>query len=303
MKRKPILSKLRSIYTNKTNASAKQLLQQAIELEDQGNTDEAIIIYTEVIKAAPNWATPYYNLGLIYKYRNEWHLSYTNNVKALAIDPDDEAARWNLGIAATALRNWRTARESWNRFGLKLEVNDDEPNLNLSRAPVRLNPDEGGEVVWCMRIDPARAVIENIPFASSGHRYGDIVLNDGAPVGSRVSGGKEYPVFNELQLLIKSNYNTYSTTVYTNEQRHIDKLLVLCENENVQIEDWSTVRLLCRQCSEGKPHEHHDEELKEAHKSEHYIGFASENKQAILNALENWRVISLCEHSELVLEL
>jgi tetratricopeptide (TPR) repeat protein len=283
--------------------SAEQLLQQAIDLEEQGHTEEAISIYHKAIKAAPDWATPYYNLGLIYKYRGEWQLSYANNLKALAIDADNEAARWNIGIAATALSDWRTARESWNHFGLKLDVNDDEPNLNLSRAPVRLNPDDDGEVVWCTRIDPARAIIENIPFPSSGYRYGDIVLNDGAPVGSRMSNGIEYPVFNELQLLRKSNYSTYSITVYTNQQQPIDKLWEQCEIENVQVEDWSTVRLLCRQCSEGTPHEHHDDELKEAHKNERYIGFACTNEQEILNILTSWRAISLCDHSELVLEL
>nr|WP_294942692.1 hypothetical protein [uncultured Mucilaginibacter sp.] len=283
--------------------SAEQLLQQAIDLEEQGYTEEAISIYHKVIKAAPDWATPYYNLGLIYKYRGEWQLSYANNLTALGMDADNEAARWNLGIAATALSDWRTARESWNHFGLKLDVNDDEPNLNLSSAPVRLKPDDEGEVVWCTRIDPARAIIENIPFASSGRRFGDIILNDGAPVGSRISDGIEYPVFNELQLIQQSDYSTYSITVYTNDQRHIDKLLELCKIEKVEAEDWSTVRMLCKQCSEGTAHEHHDNQLVESDKDERDIGFASERKQAILNVLNNWRAISLCDHSELVLEL
>ena len=154
-----------------------------------------------------------------------------------------------------------------------------------------------------MRIDPARAVIDNIPLSSCGHRYGDMVLNDGAPVGVRISDGKEYPVFNELQLLEKSKYSTYSITVYTNAQNHVDKLIELCKSANVEVEDWSAIRILCKQCSEGIPHEYHDDKLKESLQESRYIGFASLSKQAILNALSNWRSIFLCEHSELILEL
>jgi hypothetical protein len=32
--------------------------------------------------------------------------------------PDDEAAAWNLAIAATALRDWTIARAVWNSLGL-----------------------------------------------------------------------------------------------------------------------------------------------------------------------------------------
>ena len=280
-----------------------QLLHQAIELEENGDTEQAITIYHQIIDIFRDWSVPHYNLGLLYKYQNNWQLSFVHNKKATDLSPDDEAGWWNLGIAATALRDWRTARQAWNHFGLNLEITDEEPNLNLSKAPVRLDPDNKAEVVWCTRIDPARAIIDSIPLASCGHRYGDIILNDGAAVGHRISGGKEYPVFNELQLLNKSKYSTYSITAYTNDQGDIDKLIELCAGFDVEVEDWSTLRILCKQCSEGTPHEQHDHDLKDGTADDRYIGFASVTKDSLQKVLDNWRAISLCEHSEITLEL
>jgi len=285
------------------NDDKDQLLQQAIAFEENGDTEQAITIYNRIVDIFPDWSIPRYNLGLLYKYQNNWRLSFVHNKKATDLSPDDEAGWWNLGIAATALQDWRIARQAWNHFGLNLEITNEEPILNLSRAPVRLDPDNKAEVVWCTRIDPARAIIDSIPLASFGHRYGDIVLNDGAPVGHRISDGKEYPVFNELQLLNKSKYSTYSITAYTNDQGDIDKLIELCAGSNVKVEDWSTLRILCKQCSEGTPHEQHDHDLKNSTVNNRYIGFASIAKDSLQKVLDSWRAISLCEHSEITLEL
>ncbi|NHA06458.1 tetratricopeptide repeat protein [Mucilaginibacter sp. HC2] len=282
---------------------AKELLELALELHEQGETEQAIATYEKAIQADEMWSVPHYNLGLVYKYQGEWNLSYQHNKRAVALDPENEAAWWNLGIAATVLLDWRTAREAWNHFDLNLEVSDEELTMDLSIVPVRLNPDHEGEVVWCKRIDPARAIIYNVPLAACGHRFGDIVLNDGAPEGYRIRNGKEVPVFNELQLLAKSAYSTYSIVAYTEKQQHIDKLDELCHNANVEFEDWSTIRILCKQCSEGTPHETHDHDLKAENNDEHHIGFASISKDVLTQVLVQWRTITLYEHSDLKLEL
>jgi tetratricopeptide (TPR) repeat protein len=286
-----------------SNASAKQLLEQAMELTNQGQIEEAISIYQQIIGIAPEWATPHYNLGLLYKYENAWELSYRHNQKAVLLDSSDDSAWWNLGIAATVLLDWRTAREAWNKFGLNLEVNDEELNLDLGRVPIRVNPDDAGEVVWCERIDPARTIIQNIPLASSGHRYGDLLLNDGAAQGYRISNGQEVPVFNELQVLKQSEYKTYSITAYFGSKDDIDKLAELCSGGDIEMENWSTLRYLCKQCSEGTPHETHDNELKTINDNERYIGFASLSESALKQVLENWRILTSCNHTELKLEL
>ena len=134
------------------------------------------------IKADPEKSESHYNLGLIYKYRNDWGNSRAYNRRACELDPQDEAARWNLAIAATALRDWKTARLAWHDQGLHFDSDEGPINSDFGQTPVRLNPDGSTEVVWARRIDPVRARIENVPMAASGYRCGDIVLHDGAAV-------------------------------------------------------------------------------------------------------------------------
>jgi tetratricopeptide (TPR) repeat protein len=172
------------------NKSKEELLQQAIDLKENGQIAESIKLYKKIIRLYPSWAIPFYNLGLIHKYRCEWTESFEYNKKACDLNPDDEASQWNLGISATALKDWKEARMAWNHFGLKLDINSDEPNVKLGRTPIRLNPESNGEVVWGLRIDPARTIIENVPFPESNHRYQDLILTDGAAVGHRISNGK-----------------------------------------------------------------------------------------------------------------
>jgi tetratricopeptide (TPR) repeat protein len=137
-----------------THQPYQTLLEEAIELENNGHTGEAIKLYRKIINLSPNWSSPYYNLALIYKYQCDCGESFHYNQKAIETDVNNAAAYWNLGIAATALNDWKTARQAWNYFGLKLDVNDDELNMNLGSTPVRLS--SNSEVIWTRRIDPAR---------------------------------------------------------------------------------------------------------------------------------------------------
>lgn len=133
---------------------------------------------------------------------------------------------------------------------------------NYGLTPIRLAPTTRGEVVWCDRIDPARAIIRNVPLPESGHLYGDLLLHDGAPNGTRMRNGEEIPVFDSLECLVRSEYGTYILDVpgSTEEQRAL--LSDVAFELNGAAEDWSqSVSFLCRSCSEGRPHERHDREL------------------------------------------
>lgn len=243
-----------------------------------------------------------YNLGLIYKYQCNWEQSYIYIKRATELS-DEEAAWWNLGIAATALGKWKIAKQAWNKSNLNYTVDDDEPDLVLGSIPVRIDPHGKAEVVWCKRIDPARVLIENIPLPTSNHRYHDLALNDGAPIGYRMLNGREYPVLNELQIIRKSPFKTFSCVIETDEQASVDKLLNICETIDVEAEDWSTIRYLCKQCSEGKVHELHDHDLKKEDKSERYIGFAAINEDDVKNALNQWHLVTLDDYTDFKLEL
>jgi tetratricopeptide (TPR) repeat protein len=277
------------------------LLEEAIELENNSRTGEAIELYRKIISLSPSWSSPYYNLGLIYKYQCDWRESFYYNQKAIEADVSNEAAYWNLGIAATALNDWKTARHAWNYFNLKLDVNDDELNMNLGSTPVRLSTNS--EVIWARRIDPARTIIESVPLPESKRRFNDLLLNDGAPVGYRISNGTEYPVFNELQVLTESNYKTFSVVAETDDQDKIYQLGYLCDREGIGFEDWTTVRILCKQCSEGIPHEQHDHDNKASADGIRTFGFAARDRNTVEEILKQWRVLTDTNYSDIVLEL
>ena len=85
--------------------------------------------------------------------------------------------------------------------------------MELGPVPIRLAERGGGEVVWSKRIDPARAVLANVPLPTSGHRCGDVVLHDGAANGYRLLRGKEVPVFDALACLQPSIFSTFIAEV------------------------------------------------------------------------------------------
>ena len=263
------------------------------QLYAEGKDFEALQKYLEAILLDPNKAESYYNIGLIYKYRSEWKKSFEYNQTANRLNPDDEAARWNLAIAATALRNWSVARRTWEECDINLDDASGPIQMNFGITPVRLNPDTSGEVVWVRRIDPVRGRITSIPFPESGFRHGDIVLHDGAAVGYRKHGKEEYPVFNVLELFERSTFETYIARVWVEDQSDLDALDEVFSATQSEFEDWSAnVRPICRQCSEGTAHETHDEELRAAWTSERRLGIAIHPEESLRQLLDTWEVKS-----------
>jgi len=270
------------------NPIASRHLEKALKYEKNGRTADAIDHYQKAIKSAPRWSVPWYNLGLLHKYHCNWEQSLRCNQKAAALDPKDEAAWWNLGIAATALGDWAEARRAWKTFGVPISEGDGPIEEDFGITPIRLNPDDGGEVVWCKRIDPARAIIRNIPFPESGHRYGDLVLHDGAPVGHRKLNGRDVPVFNALELLIPSEFGTYTVTVDGATSEEVEVLVELASEKKLFAEDWSQIRVICKVCSEGHP-----PELKHEHdrdpKPDRLVTFAAHSEDEVREMLRRWQ--------------
>src|ERR1700704_3259825 len=192
---------------------AERLNQEAIDLEEEGRLDEAIAKYEAAIEAAPEWAAPWFNLGLLYKRRRHWEVSLRCNWKATELAADDMAGWWNLGIAATALDDWATARAAWKGAGLKIPEGEGPIELDWGLVPIRLRPVDVGEVVWSRRIDPARAIVDSVPLPESGRRWRDLVLHDGVPNGYRKLGEQEVPVFDEIELLAASPFSTFVAQV------------------------------------------------------------------------------------------
>lgn len=269
---------------------AERLHQEAQQLDLEEKMEEAIAVYLQAIACDPEKAESHYNLGLIYKYRGDWQQSFEFNQKANLLNPDDEATRWNLAIAATALRNWPVARRMWKENGIELDEGEGPIEMDFGMTPVRLNPDEDAEVVWAKRIDPARARIDSIPFPQSRFHYGDVVLNDGAPVGYRLWNEREYPVFNVLALFESSVYKTCVATVTIESDSDLDALADEMSPTRSHFEDWTqNTRVLCRACSEGRPHEQHDHELDTGWSCERRLGIAIYPGDDIEQNLNKWQ--------------
>ena len=269
---------------------ADKLHVEARQLHDEGKDDEAIAKYLAIIDLDPDKSETYYNLGLIYKYRGEWQKSFDLNQRANTLNPEDESARWNLAIAATALQNWVVARKMWQENGMVLDENEGPIKMDFGMTPVRLNPDDQGEVVWATRIDPVRARIENIPFPESGFRHGDVVLHDGAAVGYRNQGEREYPVFNVLGMFTPSAFTTRIATISIASESDLDALDEAFAATQSIYEDWTqNVRTLCRACSEGRPPEEHDHELENEWLAKRRIGIAVYPGDDIEQILSQWQ--------------
>lgn len=279
---------------------AASLHAAGVECSETGNEDGAIENYQKALTLEPKRGDTLYNLGLIYKYRGDWAKSFEFNRRAREFQPSDEATLWNLAIAATALRDWRTAREVWRTLKIITEDGEGPINQDRGQTPVRVNPDGVAErvenrpveVVWSDCLCPVRSRITNIPTGATGFRYGDVVLHDGAPVGYRLNGrGKERAVFNVLELFEPSRFSTYEVAIYVESAESLKALERLCEIAGVEIEDWTAnIRNLCKACSEGRPHEGHDTDLKEpaSWSGQRRVGFAAVELESLNGVLRQW---------------
>jgi tetratricopeptide (TPR) repeat protein len=279
---------------------AANLHAAGVECSETGNEDGAIENYQKALTLDPKRGDTLYNLALIYKYRGDWAKSFEFNRRAREIQPGDEATLWNLAISATALRDWRTARHVWRTLQVITEDGEGPINKNWGQTPVRVNPEgsaEGKEnrvieVVWSDCLCPVRSRITNIPTGATGFRYGDIVLHDGAPVGYRLNpSGQERAVFNVLELFEPSRFSTYEVAIYVESAESLKALERLCEIAGVEIEDWTAnIRNLCKACSEGRPHEGHDTDLKEpaSWSGQRRVGFAAMDREYLEGVLRAW---------------
>ena len=263
---------------------AERLNAVAMDLDEKGWFREAELKYLEAAEADPCWAAPLFNLGLLAKRERRWKESLEFNLRAIEREERHEGALWNAGIAATALSDWVNARKAWRACGVQVPDGVGPIDLDLGVVPIRT---AGQEVVWCRRVDPARAVILSVPFAESERRFQDVLLHDGAPNGSRWYGGKEVPVFDELEVLQESSFVAYSIRAKVRGPADVQALAELAGEAGLAAEDWTTVKVLCKACSEGLPHKHHLEEAT-PWKSERHLAIAAREDAEVDAVLDRW---------------
>ena len=240
--------------------AADRLNEQGRVCDDAGDLDAALSWYRQAADQVPAFEPAWFNMALVYKRWRQWDQAMDCNERAAALGgAEGDPAWWNLGIAATALRRWDAARNAWRRFGIEIPDSTGELQMDLGPAPVRLDPAGRAEVVWGRRVDPARVVVMNVPTPASGHRWGDVVLHDGAPNGERTSGGRVYGVFDELERWQPSAIPTLEVQVTLADETDAEALADLFDQAGYAAQDWTTsLRVICKQCSEGRPPEGHE---------------------------------------------
>src|SRR5437870_4271007 len=255
---------------------------------DSGRVSLSERFYKWASSVDPGWCVPWYNLGLHTKNSGRWKESLRFNQRALDLNPQDEAAWWNLGIAATALRDWTEARRAWKSYGMEVDTEVGEVRTSSGTACVRLDPGGLGEVVWGRRLDPARIVILNVPLPQSGHRFHDIILNDGASNGTRTDQhGTEFPVFDELSIWEVSEYSTFRVRLQIQDDSAEKHLTDLCTTHELGVEDWSTIRILCTKCSRGNPGPH-ECVAKPLEDGSRRFGFGAKTQEDLSSVLQEW---------------
>lgn len=243
---------------------SQEAVERALQLNDRGRREleegklsAAEQLFMAAIETVPVIPMPWFNLGLVYKRQRRWQECAACNRRSVDLGTDEhDPAYWNLGIAATALRDWGMARWAWRGFGVEMATDAGPIEMDLGPSPVRINPDGNPEVVWGQRLDPARIRLENIPLPGSGHRWHDVVLHDGEPHGERMMEDQTFPVFDEIERWQPSDFPTWECILWANAD-DMQTISDRFRTEGGAMEDWTaSIRRLCRACSESSPQSH-----------------------------------------------
>jgi tetratricopeptide (TPR) repeat protein len=274
------------------NNEIRDMQERASAAFEAGQLGEAAALYQRLCELRPDGDAFHYRLGLARKYLREWPDSLRHNLRSLALsDEHDEAASWNAGIAATAIGDWAEARRQWQACGIDIDPGEGPIEENFGPIGLRLNPWGNGETLFARRIDPARARVANVPLPESGHRYGDLVLHDGAQTGERHYFDHMVPVFNELQRLEASPFITWAVFANAASDEDVDALQRIPTPGIGLVEDWTaTLKNLCLRCSYGVPHRHerHEAGNDDDWNPDRTLGVAAETELAVRSLLEAW---------------
>ena len=279
---------------------AEQLLREAEAYNRKGDVYTAVKLYKKVIRLAPDWVQPYLHLSVLYKDRADWKTCLHYTQKSLQFDPESTQAWTILGLAYTAMKKWKGARQAWNQLGYGFRETDRSTDFDLGAIALCLNPRTQPEVVWARQLDPARAVVLSIPQPGTGHRYLDTILFDPSSEGTQIVGAKKRPAYNELQILRSSPFKTFSVELQEVTDAQIDTLARLCSDEGVGFDNWSAAtHLYLPPAGREHPEFHLHPFPKETGAHQVLVGMAAKSLRPLQRILKNWEIISLCHYRNL----
>ncbi|MBE9609873.1 tetratricopeptide repeat protein [Chitinilyticum litopenaei] len=249
---------------------------------DEDNEQDAEALFKQALAIDGQDPQTLFDLALLYKFQDRWAEALDFNRKVVAIKPDDTAAWWNLGIAATALSDWTSAAQAWQVFDITLPLESLPPALPAAAAAVRVRNGKQIDVLLGERLDPARVRVTQVPLPDCGVRYGDILLNDGLGNGVVTHQGIELPVREVLSTWAVSNHATYVLEAVVESKAQLDTLVELAARAGLPLQDWGgKVRYVLPTEGKHAPAEPEWQKVRE-------IGIAAEDDQPVADLLDAW---------------
>lgn len=286
-------------HCHEEHSNVEHLYRQVVEYDRRGDVYNAVKLCKRLVKLAPDWSAPFAFLGRMYRSRQEWKPTFHYCLRAVEHNPFDENLWETLGLSATAIGEWETARYAWNQLGFHFKKSDEELDLDLGVVPVRLNPFTQPEIVAVRRIDPVRATIESIPQPSSGRRYKDLILMESKPNARLFHQNKKLPVHDELQLLKQSPWRTFTTLLHTDSLRDVDTLANLCLEAGLGFDNWSNASRFFQPNLHEKVSEYFDHSIfGKLERNNFLVAIAARDAHAVTAILKNWEVITLKKYDE-----
>ncbi|PHN07439.1 tetratricopeptide repeat protein [Flavilitoribacter nigricans] len=269
------------------NRKITQLYADGLAYEAAGDSYLAIKLFKKIIRLDKHWPPAYARLGAIYTSRAEWKPAHYYCKKALALDHAQPDIWWALGISATALKKRGIAKSVWNKFGL------DNFKAN-NPVCIRLRYQKRIEILWVRPIDPARGEIINIPHPNSDRRYRDIIIYDREVIGHNVIGRRRVPIMDELSLYKRSGFRTFSCSLYTQDENHLQSLEKLCLEHGLGFEIWSnSTQQMIPAKEQANPEYFSRDMLPNTGSDGCIVAFGAYELVDVQTVLENWRVVSL----------
>lgn len=213
-------------------AEQRSLFSKAEQYELLPDVYQAVKLYRLLIKQAPEWLLPFQRLARIYKKRQEWKAVVHYNKKAVVLDPSARQQWWDLGIGTYAIGKRRQAQRIWNKFGWTPEQLPEVLSVQIQHSGVF-------ELVWVKPINPVAGVIISVPHPQADRSFKDKILFDHEILGYHVADGQRRPIFQELDLLKRSHYLTFSGIIYDCGEKDLKLFAQLAAKQGMGFEVWS----------------------------------------------------------------
>lgn len=109
---------------------------EAVQMEETGRLDEAVVIYEEILKHNPSHAPSAINLGTIYYHRHDFQRAEALYRRATAADPHYALAFFDLGNVLDELHRMQEAIEAYEA-AVRLAPRYADAHYNLALAHER----------------------------------------------------------------------------------------------------------------------------------------------------------------------